>query len=100
MSLPPGFDWARNAFYFSSLPAAAAFTAVSAVFLAAIVYNAFFRPVRRSVYYFLIGWAALRLVAFILRVVALIGTNGTSLGLVVTAMVFSSIGYLPLVKVF
>ncbi|KAJ3197384.1 hypothetical protein HDU83_009270 [Entophlyctis luteolus] len=95
-----GYDWARNAFYFSSMPAAVVFGVVSAGFAVALVCNAFFGPVSRRAYYFLIVWAVLRLVAFILRAVSLIGNNGTNLSLVIIAVVFSSIGYLPLVKVF
>ncbi|KAJ3111320.1 hypothetical protein HK100_002731 [Physocladia obscura] len=100
MSIPAGYDWARNVFGFSSLPLSAVFAVLSALFLVDILYNSLIRVPKRPIYNWLIGWGVLRLVGFVLRAVCLTGSLGSNSTLVITTQVFLSIGYIPLLKVF
>ncbi|KAJ3089735.1 hypothetical protein HK100_007666 [Physocladia obscura] len=100
MSIPAGYDWARNIFGFSSLPLSVVFAVLSALFLAEIVYNGFFNTPKRPIYTWLIGWGVLRVIGFVLRAVCLTGSQGSNVGLVILTQMFLSIGYIPLLKVF
>ncbi|KAJ3031139.1 UNVERIFIED_CONTAM: hypothetical protein HDU68_006270 [Siphonaria sp. JEL0065] len=99
--LPPGKDYAHVYFQFDSLPLAIISTVICTAFFCILIYNttkASSSFVRWTYFYFT-GWGLLRVVGFTMRTVCLVGDNGMNFGLCITAMVFGSIGYIPLVKV-
>ncbi|KAI8611227.1 hypothetical protein BC830DRAFT_1142056 [Chytriomyces sp. MP71] len=99
-SLPSGYDWARNAFYFDSIPVAVAFAGVCLLYLVAICYCAIktnYSAVRR-LYIYGILWGLTRVSGLGLRAYTLTGDNGSNTSLVTTTQILCSIGFLPLIR--
>ncbi|KAI8610777.1 hypothetical protein BC830DRAFT_713986 [Chytriomyces sp. MP71] len=100
-SFPDGFDWARNLFLFDSIALASLFALLTVGFIPVFgwcAYKTVFRNVR-FIYLLEVGWAVTRVVGFVLRAVTLSGSNGSNIGLAITAQVLSGIGFLPLVRI-
>ncbi|KAJ3067620.1 hypothetical protein HDU98_009162 [Podochytrium sp. JEL0797] len=95
-----GFDYAR-AFNFDSLPLAIAGTILSLLFTAATTFHALkpSSPGVRTIYLYFVSWSVLRTVGFGLRTACLVGANNQNVVLCANALVFSSIGFIPLLKV-
>ncbi|KAJ3067617.1 hypothetical protein HDU98_009159, partial [Podochytrium sp. JEL0797] len=99
-AFPPGFNIASKVFHFDSLPLAIASTIVSVLLLAAFAFYAVkaSASAARTIYLYFVAWSTVRAIGFALRAACLVGDNTENLTLCIVAMVFNSIGFIPLLK--